>query len=71
MLESVSESCHPLILEEVVMCLVPSMEDTVWHFDVGNQWALHASMEMLREYVISFRMNRNCLLCLPNRQLLS
>lgn len=71
MLDSMSESWNPLILEEVMMCLVPSMEATMWHFDKGNQWSLHVSTEILCEYVISFRMDRNYLLYLQNRLLLS
>lgn len=43
------------------MCLVPSIEDTIWDFDVGNPWALHVSMEMLCGSVTSFRMDRNSL----------
>ena len=66
-----SESRNPLVLEQVMMCLVPSIEDTIWDFDMGNQWALHVSMETLCEYVISFRMDRNYLLCIQNSHFLS
>lgn len=49
------------------MCLVSSMEDSIWNSDMRNQWALHASMEMLCEYVLSFRMDRNYILLIQNR----
>lgn len=65
-----SESWNPLVLEQVMMCLVPRIEDTIWDFDMGNLWALRVSMEMLQEYVTSFRMDRNYLLCIQNRQFL-
>lgn len=71
MVDSVSELQNPLVLEQVMMCLVPNAEDTIWDFDMGNQWTLHASMEILCEYVISFKMDRNYLCCIQNRQFLS
>lgn len=70
MLASVNESWNVFVLEQV-MCLVSSTEDTIWDFDMGNQWALHVSLEMLSEYVVSFRMARNSLLPVRNRQILS
>lgn len=51
------------------MCLVSSTKDMTWN--MGNQWALHVSLEMLCEYVVSFRMDRNYLLPIQNRQILS
>lgn len=69
MLASVNESWNALVLEQV-MCLVSSTEDTIWNFDMGNQWALHVSLEMLCEYVVSFRMDRNYL-PIQNRLILS
>ena len=54
-----------------MMCLVPIIEDTMWDFDMTNQWALSVSTEMLCERVISFRMDRNSLLCIQNSQFLS
>lgn len=71
MVDSMSESWNPLVLEQVMMCLVPSIENTVWDFDMGSQWTLHVSMEILCDYVISFRMDRNNLICIQKRQFLS
>lgn len=67
MVDSMSESWNPLVLEQVMMCLVPSIEDTVWDFDMGSQWTLHVSMEILCDYVISFRMDRNNLICIQKK----
>lgn len=71
MVDSMSESLNLLVLEQVMMCVLPSTEDTIWDFDTGNQWAFHVSMEMLYAYVISFRMDKKYLLCIQNRQFLS
>lgn len=70
MLASVNESWNALVLEQVIR-LVSSTEDTIWNFDMGNQWALHVILEMLCEYVVSFRMDRNYLLHIQNRLILS